>query len=275
VRILMVDDSEDSRELTEAALLSAGYDNIVATVSGRDTLKFLDVGRTDDDAAPIDIMLLDIVMPEMDGIEVCAHVRNDARYANLPIIMVTSVDDVGSLANALVAGANDYVAKPVNPTELTTRMRVALRRKQDLDHQKARRDLPGAPNPVGEQSAPGAADGAGRSRSLEVVTAAEKNKFRIRLQNEHGKLKAIQEKLLRSPRAAQDFEELQVVVHKLAGAAGIFGFDNVSQSATQLEELIIDTKSGNGAAERIEGELAGLLRIIEQECNALEQPQIN
>jgi DNA-binding response OmpR family regulator/HPt (histidine-containing phosphotransfer) domain-containing protein len=269
----MVDDSEDSRDVTEAALLSAGYDNIVATTSGRETLKFLDVGRTSNDAAPVDIMLLDIVMPEMDGIEVCTHVRNDTRYADLPIIMVTSVDDVSSLANALVAGANDYVAKPVNPAELTTRMRVALRRKQDLESQRARERfsvvaIPGTP------STNKATGSSARSRSIEVITPAEKNKFRARLQNERTKLMAIQAKLgsPASSQESQDFEELQVVVHKLAGAAGIFGFDGVSQSATQLEELIIDTKSGgSGGAERIAGQLAGLLSVIEPECHALEE----
>jgi DNA-binding response OmpR family regulator/HPt (histidine-containing phosphotransfer) domain-containing protein len=280
VRILMVDDSEDSRELTEAALLSAGYDDIVAAVSGRETLKFLDIDRASDDTVPVDIMLLDIVMPEMDGIEVCAHVRNDARYVDLPIIMVTSVDDVSSLANAFVAGATDYVAKPVNPIELTTRMRVALRRKQEANHQSARaRDVLVAGNPSGEQKAPagtlatnGAKNASARDRSLEVITSVEKNKFRTRLQNERGKLEAIQAKLHGSPAASQDFEELQVVVHKLAGAAGIFGFAEVSQSAAELEELIIETKSDSRSAESINGELAELLRVIEQECAALDQP---
>jgi DNA-binding response OmpR family regulator len=260
VRILVVDDSEDSRELTEAALLSAGYDDIVATVSGRETLKFLDIGRTNDDAAPVDMLLLDIVMPEMDGIEVCAHVRGDVRYADLPIIMVTSVDDANSLENAFVAGATDYVAKPVNPVELTARMRVALRRKQELDHRKAReRESLAIPPNFGNG---GANKGPTRTGSLEVITSVEKDKFRARLQNERGKLEAIQAQL--SPAASQDFEELQVVVHKLAGAAGIFGFSGISQSAAQLEELIIETRAGNGSAEGIDGELTGLLRAIEQ-----------
>jgi len=307
VRVLMVDDSEDSQDLTEAALLSAGFGDIVATVSGRETLKFLDIGRTSDDAVPVDIVLLDIVMPEMDGIEVCAHVHNDARYADLPIIMVTSVDDVSSLANAFVAGATDYVVKPVNPIDLTTRMRVALRRKE-LDHQKAReRELSAAAsnssnrviapasslmapafdgavagNLIGGQEAStgtvmknGARYGSARNRSLEVVTAVEKDKFRARLQNERGKLETIRAKFHGSPAGSQHFEELQVVVHKLAGAAGIFGFDGVSQSAAQLEQLIIETKSDSCSAESIHGKLAELLHVIEQECTALDEPQPN
>ena len=83
-------------------------------------------------------MLLDIVMPEMDGVEACARIRNDARYADLPIIMVTSLDDMNSLANAFVAGATDYITKPVNRVELVARVRAALRLKQELDRRQAR-----------------------------------------------------------------------------------------------------------------------------------------
>ena len=83
-------------------------------------------------------MLLDIVMPEMDGVEACARIRNDPRYADLPIIMVTSLDDMNSLANAFVAGATDYVTKPVNRVELVARVRAALRLKQELDRRQAR-----------------------------------------------------------------------------------------------------------------------------------------
>src|SRR5580704_18812627 len=93
VRILVVDDQEDARDLTEGALLSAGYSDIVTAESGWDALKILDLGRPTEEAPPVDLMLLDIVMPEMDGVEACARIRNDARYADMPIIMVTSLDD--------------------------------------------------------------------------------------------------------------------------------------------------------------------------------------
>jgi phosphoserine phosphatase RsbU/P len=138
MRILVVDDQEDSRDLTEGALLSAGYIDIVTAESGWTALKILDVGRASDEAPPVDLMLLDIVMPEMDGVEACARIRNDERYADLPIIMVTSLDDMNSLANAFVAGATDYITKPVNRVELVARVRSALRLKQELDRRLAR-----------------------------------------------------------------------------------------------------------------------------------------
>jgi len=138
VRILVVDDSEDSRELTEGALLSAGYTEVITADSGWQALKILDVGRTSDEPTSVDVALLDIVMPEMDGVEACARIRNDPRYADLPIIMVTSLADMNSLANAFVAGATDYVTKPVNRIELVARVRAALRLKQELDRRQAR-----------------------------------------------------------------------------------------------------------------------------------------
>jgi phosphoserine phosphatase RsbU/P len=138
MRILVIDDSEDSRDLTEAALLSAGYTDIVTAPSGWDALRILDVGRITEEPPSVDVALLDIVMPEMDGVEACARIRNDERYADLPIIMVTSLDDMDSLANAFVAGATDYITKPVNRVELVARVRAALRLKQELDRRQAR-----------------------------------------------------------------------------------------------------------------------------------------
>ena len=138
MRLLVVDDSEDFRDLTEGALLSAGYADIVTAASGWEALKILDVGRTTDENPSVDVVLLDIVMPEMDGVETCARIRNDPRYADLPIIMVTALDDMNSLSNAFVAGATDYVTKPVNRIELVARVRAALRLKQELDRRQAR-----------------------------------------------------------------------------------------------------------------------------------------
>ena len=138
MRILVVDDSEDSRDLTEGALLSAGYANIVTASSGWEALKLLDVGRNTEEKPAVDVVLLDIVMPEMDGVETCARIRNDPRCADLPIIMVTSLDDMNSLSNAFVAGANDYVTKPVNRVELVARVRAALKLKQELDRRQER-----------------------------------------------------------------------------------------------------------------------------------------
>jgi PleD family two-component response regulator len=139
MRILVVDDAEDSREIIELALLSGGYKDIATAASGSDALKLLDVGHGESGAPPkADIVLLDVMMPEIDGIETCARIRNDARYVDTPIIMVTSLDDMDSLASAFVAGANDYINKPLNRVELIARVRSALKLKAELERRQAR-----------------------------------------------------------------------------------------------------------------------------------------
>jgi DNA-binding response OmpR family regulator len=127
VRILIVDDCEDSRDLTEGALLSAGHHDLLKASSGRDALNVLESFRMSNGRPAIDVVLLDIVMPEMDGVEACGRIRKDERCIDLSIIMVTSLDDEGSLVNAFEAGANDYLTKPINRVELVARLRTALR----------------------------------------------------------------------------------------------------------------------------------------------------
>lgn len=138
MNILIIDDSEDHRELTEAVLHGAGYKTVRNAASASEAFKILGIGRNDGNAAPIDIILLDIVMPEMDGIETCAYIRNDQRYEDVPIVMVTSLDDMDSLSNAFIAGANDYITKPVNRIELLARVRAALKLKSELEQRRER-----------------------------------------------------------------------------------------------------------------------------------------
>jgi PleD family two-component response regulator len=138
MRILVVDDSEDARDITEAALLSAGYKNVQVASSAWEAFKILDLGRTGDFTPTTDIVLLDIMMPEIDGIEACARIRNDPNYIDTPIIMVTSLEDMDSLSNAFVAGATDYVNKPVNRVELVARVRAALKLKAELERRLTR-----------------------------------------------------------------------------------------------------------------------------------------
>ncbi len=137
MNILVVDDSEDQRELTEAALRSAGYREVRGAASAAEAFQLLGLDRGVN-APAADIVLLDIVMPEIDGIEACARIRSHGAYQDVPIVMVTSLDDMESLANAFVAGANDYITKPINRIELTARVRAALRLKSELDQRRAR-----------------------------------------------------------------------------------------------------------------------------------------
>jgi sigma-B regulation protein RsbU (phosphoserine phosphatase) len=139
MRILVVDDSEDSRDIAEAALMSAGYMDVATAGSAAEAYKLLDIGgKSDGKDVPVDLMLLDIVMPKIDGIEACARIRSDVRYSDVPVIMVTALADMDSLANAFVAGANDYITKPLNRIELLARVRSALKLKAELERRQAR-----------------------------------------------------------------------------------------------------------------------------------------
>ena len=139
MRILVVDDSEDWRDLTEAALMAAGYDAVSTAKSAVDAYRQLDLaGNATQRHALTDLIVLDLMMPEIDGIEACAQIRNDRRYADIPVIMVTAAHDMDSLSNAFIAGATDYVTKPFNRVELLARVRSALKLKAELDRRKAR-----------------------------------------------------------------------------------------------------------------------------------------
>ena len=138
MRILVIDDSEDGRDIAEAMLVAAGYEHVSTAGSAADAYHLLGIGEPATQPSAVDLMLLDIVMPEIDGIEACARIRRDQRYSSVPIIMVTSLGDTDSLANAFVAGATDYITKPLNRVELLARVRSALKLKAELDRREAR-----------------------------------------------------------------------------------------------------------------------------------------
>lgn len=126
MRILVVDDFEDSRDIIEAALMSAGYSDIVTADSASKALDILEFWRPNADVN-FDVVLLDIKMPKIDGIETCARLRKEPRYADLPIIMLTSLEDADSLVNSFTAGATDYVVKPFDPRGLVARVQTAVK----------------------------------------------------------------------------------------------------------------------------------------------------
>jgi sigma-B regulation protein RsbU (phosphoserine phosphatase) len=139
MRILIIDDSEDGRDIAEAMLAAAGYGMTSAVGSAKEAYRFLGIGEPEtQQPSDVDLILLDIMMPDIDGIEACARIRSEKRYSSVPIIMVTSLADSDSLANAFVAGATDYITKPISRVELLARARSALKLKAELDRREAR-----------------------------------------------------------------------------------------------------------------------------------------
>jgi phosphate regulon transcriptional regulator PhoB len=119
-RVLIVEDEPDIRELVVHHLKREGYQVSVAA-SGEEALRQVQ-------ASPPDLVLLDLMMPAMNGLEVCRRLRQDPVTASLPIVMLTAKGDEIDRVLGLEIGADDYVVKPFSPKELLARVRAVLRR---------------------------------------------------------------------------------------------------------------------------------------------------
>jgi two-component system OmpR family response regulator/two-component system alkaline phosphatase synthesis response regulator PhoP len=117
VQILVVDDEDAVRALIRRTLEEKGY-RVVTVADGNEGLAKLDQDG-------IDLVLLDIKMPGLDGFQVLKLIR---RRSNLPVIMLTGMDQVSALYDSLNIGADDYITKPFSPLELVARVRAKLRR---------------------------------------------------------------------------------------------------------------------------------------------------
>ncbi|MFG0245648.1 MAG: two-component system response regulator [Phycisphaerales bacterium JB052] len=126
--VLIVDDNEQNLELLHAYLDDLGGPIRIA----HDGLQAIDSVKQD----PPDIILLDIMMPRMSGYQVCETLKKNPDTRDIPIIMVTALNEVGDVERAVDAGADDFLTKPVNKLELLTRVRSLLRvrkMKRELD----------------------------------------------------------------------------------------------------------------------------------------------
>jgi len=132
VRILVVDDSELHRVTLEAILRKEGHQDLLLAETAAEALGLLH------EDPEVDLILLDIMMPVISGIEACRMIGKFPQLADIPIIMITAKDDLASLTEAFEAGAMDYLVKPVNRIELGARIRSALSLKDERDRRKAR-----------------------------------------------------------------------------------------------------------------------------------------
>ncbi|MBP0000512.1 MAG: response regulator [Cyanobacteria bacterium SID2] len=131
--ILIVDDDPDNFDVLETLLSSSSSETVTEpdyqlyyAASGREAIENLSIFQPD-------LILLDVMMPEMDGIETCRRIKAMSKWQNVPIIMVTALSEKSDLARCLNAGADDFISKPVNSIELRSRVRSMLRIKKQYD----------------------------------------------------------------------------------------------------------------------------------------------
>ncbi|NJP07455.1 MAG: response regulator [Chloroflexaceae bacterium] len=117
--VLIVDDEPDGREVIAALLKPHGYQLMFAE-NGVQALQRAALGLPD-------VIVLDVMMPGMDGFTVCQHLRTDPLLAEIPIILVTALNDRSSRLRGLDAGADEFLSKPVDPGELVVRVRTIIR----------------------------------------------------------------------------------------------------------------------------------------------------
>ncbi|UVT14417.1 MAG: response regulator [Nitrospira sp.] len=135
--LLIVDDSPDQHLLLQSILAKAGHDQIVAVDSAQAAFATLNLDGTQL-SAQVDLILMDVLMPEIDGVEACRRIKQQAHLRDIPIIMVTANNDLNNLKEAFSAGAMDYINKPVNEVELLARVASALTLKNEMDCRKER-----------------------------------------------------------------------------------------------------------------------------------------
>jgi two-component system phosphate regulon response regulator PhoB len=118
--ILVVEDEADIRELVSYNLTKAGY-QVASVVTGEEALAAVE---TD----PPDLLVLDLMLPGMDGLSVCARLKKDSRTNSIPIVMLTAKGEESDIVRGLNLGADDYITKPFSPGVMIARIRAVLRR---------------------------------------------------------------------------------------------------------------------------------------------------
>ena len=123
--VLVVDDNQQNRELLQAYL----EDVDCRAIPAHDGPEALEILAKD----PPDLILLDVMMPKMSGFEVCRRIKNDPKTSDIPVIMVTALNEFGDIERGIDSGTDDFLSKPVNKLELLTRVKTMLKLKHLTD----------------------------------------------------------------------------------------------------------------------------------------------
>jgi len=136
--ILIVDDSRDEQDLLSTRLRAAGYGSLMVADSAEAAFGILGRDNVGQRTEAVDLILMDIMMPGVDGLEACRRITATEWLRDIPIIVITVKTGEQDLLAAFAAGAMDYIRKPVNPVELVARVSSALTLRAERNTRKAR-----------------------------------------------------------------------------------------------------------------------------------------
>lgn len=136
--ILIISDSKDNRLLLENILRKEGYGNILLAESSNEAFNQLKILSKCNVSPGIDLILMDVVMLDIGGIELCRQIKKKRNLRDIPVIMVTAEKNSTDIQSAFDAGAIDYITKPIDKVELIARVRAALNLKYEMDKRKTR-----------------------------------------------------------------------------------------------------------------------------------------
>ena len=136
--ILIVDDSRDEQTLLSSRLRAAGYEALMVADSAEAALEMLGQDSAGQRVREIDLILMDIMLPGVNGLEACRRITATEWLQDIPIIVITVKTDEQALLAAFTAGATDFIRKPVNPAEFVARVSSALTLKEERNTRKAR-----------------------------------------------------------------------------------------------------------------------------------------
>jgi sigma-B regulation protein RsbU (phosphoserine phosphatase) len=125
-RLLVVDDNEDNRYTLTQRLKRQGFTDVVTAEGGKEALDLLAAGS-------FDLVLLDVMMPEINGYEVLERLKVNPKLRNIPVIMISALDEIDSVVRCIKLGAEDYLPKPFNPVLLQARVGASLEKKRLRD----------------------------------------------------------------------------------------------------------------------------------------------
>ena len=139
INILIVDDDKDMRLLLATHLKNEGYEEIYFAENAKKASELLNL-EDENDKKDFDLIILDIFLNDVNGLELCSKIKELEKYKDLPIIIITAKDDEEYLKNAFNAGAHDYIKKPINKVEFLARVKAALSFRKEMKKRKAREE---------------------------------------------------------------------------------------------------------------------------------------